>query len=229
MNPATVSFFNEIKCIQPLSHQEIVEYHKAGDVGSIVYHFQPFLYAICCRYSSIYKKSVLEFIGPASMGLYNWLKARDPDKTFVGSVTNYCYRFITAEILTQCLFDSGSNRYHHEHKWTCVFVYDEDKLQWDGDNIIDDINKAFEAEYIVTLLDILKPEERVIIDGLFYNKKTQEQIAAEQNVSPSTIRKRKVAALNKLLTFYVQYQEAYLYLWCIENGITLQWLTGSNS
>lgn len=79
-----------------------------------------------------------------------------------------------------------------------------EKLLEDGFNIADPVDIAeliadkLLFEQLMTCLDELEPDERSLIDVLFYNDCTEHDYAAEIGISHQTVGKRKKKVLNKL-------------------------------
>jgi len=79
-----------------------------------------------------------------------------------------------------------------------------DKFSDDGFDIADSIDivelvaDKLLIEQLVAALDDLEPDERSLIDALFYNDRTERDYAAEIGISHQAIGKRKKKVLEKL-------------------------------
>jgi len=79
-----------------------------------------------------------------------------------------------------------------------------DKFTDDGYEIADSVDLAelvadkLLLEQLVTALDELEPDERSLIDALFYKERTERDYAAEIGISHQAVGKRKLKVIEKL-------------------------------
>lgn len=79
-----------------------------------------------------------------------------------------------------------------------------DKFSDDGFDVADPIDVAelvadkLLLELLATALDDLEPDERLLIDALFYKDRTERDYAAEIGISHQAVGKRKQKVIEKL-------------------------------
>lgn len=153
----------------------------------------------------------MDLIGSASLWLLQWLKNYKTDWEYVWSITKYCYRYITYEITKWCLDIIGSTRHYHYNTEDDKphIIYDDRELESQVyDDIVHTINTEFESAFVKDIIDILKEEEKKIIQKIYFDWVSQKDIAEELGVSEWNISVKKQRALDKIRIFYLQYEEA---------------------